>query len=131
GYEKVTWMALVGAILWGAAKLWDFNFPINKNLWTSSFVLITVGWSLMLLALFYLIIDVWKVRWWTFFFVVIGSNSLFIYLVGGFIDFEAIVSILFRKEGNWIHPDLVIVAALALKWLLLYYMYRKKIFLRL
>ncbi|MEZ6045816.1 MAG: DUF5009 domain-containing protein [Planctomycetaceae bacterium] len=130
GYEKVGFMALAGLVCWGAGKIWDFNFPINKNLWTSSFVLVTVGWSLMFLALFYLVIDVWKIRFWTLFFVVIGANSLFIYLAGSLIDFNAIAALLIRNEEKWLHPMLITGAGLILKWLVLYYMYRNKIFLR-
>ena len=66
--------------------VWGFAFPINKNLWSSSFVLFAGGWSLLLLALFYLVIDVWGYTKWAFFFVVIGMNSILIYMAGSFID---------------------------------------------
>ncbi|QDU78691.1 hypothetical protein Pla110_03950 [Polystyrenella longa] len=131
GYQKVGAMALAGILCWGAGQLWNFDFPINKNLWTSSFVLVTVGWSLIFLATFYLVIDVWKLRWWTLFFVVIGVNPLFIYLASAFIDFNAIAALILRNEEGRLHPTLIAGTGLILKWLVLYVMYRKKIFLRL
>ena len=71
------------------------RFPINKNLWTSSFVLWTGGWSLLLLGLFYLVIDVWGWKKWAFFFVVIGTNAITIYVGHSFIDFAAVGKLLF------------------------------------
>ena len=64
-------------------------FPIIKNLWTSSFVLVAGGWSLLLLAAFHGIIDVLGFRRWAFFFTVIGANAITIYVVPRFIDFRA------------------------------------------
>jgi predicted acyltransferase len=59
---------------------WDRWFPVIKILWTSSYVLLAGGYSLLLLSLFYFIIDLIGFRWWAFFFVVIGSNAIVIYL---------------------------------------------------
>ena len=50
--------------------------PIIKNMWTSSFMLLCAGWSLVFLAVFYLIIDVLGVWRWSFFFIVIGMNPI-------------------------------------------------------
>ena len=80
GYFKTAVMAIAGVVCLGVAALWNLDFPINKNLWSSSFVLHCAGLSLLLLALFYLVIDVWRFRAWTLFFVVIGSNSILAYL---------------------------------------------------
>jgi predicted acyltransferase len=60
---------------------WDMFFQIIKNLWTSSFVFFAGGWSLLLLGILYLIIDVWGFHKWVFYFVVIGMNPITIYLV--------------------------------------------------
>ena len=60
--------------------LWGLSFPIIKILWTSTYVLVAGGWSLILLGLFYAIIDVLKVRSWAYFFVVIGVNAITIYM---------------------------------------------------
>ena len=66
-------------------------YPIIKNCWTTTYNLLTGGISFMLIALFYLAIDVWEFKCWTFFFRVIGMNSIFIYMVavGGLIDISS------------------------------------------
>ena len=115
--------------------LWDLVFPVNKNLWTSSFVLVTGGLSLMLLGIFYWIIDVKNVKGWTFFFTVIGMNSILIYLSEKFIDFEYTTHFLFGGllkglASGWVAALLGVLAYLAVKWLFLYFLYKKKTFLR-
>jgi len=133
GYVKTAAMAAAGVLLVALAQLWNLEFPINKNLWTSSFTLQCAGLSLILLAIFYLMIDVWKFRAWAFPFIVIGSNSIFIYMSEGFIDFEHTVNFflggLLRDTGAY-HALLMAIAIVAVKWLLLYVMYKKRIFLR-
>ncbi len=70
--------------------LWGLVFPIIKILWTSSYVLFAGGWSLLLLALFYWVIDVKGYRRWAFPFVVIGMNAITIYFLQSFVNFEEI-----------------------------------------
>ncbi|MFO1092052.1 MAG: DUF5009 domain-containing protein [Planctomycetaceae bacterium] len=133
GYFKTAAMAVVGAICLALAHFWDRDFPINKNLWSSSFVLHCAGWSLLFLSLFYLVIDVWRLRRWAFFFVVIGMNSILIYMLPKFIDFKFMLERLLGgalPHTGAYAPLLGAVAVLALKWLLLYFLYRKRVFLR-
>jgi predicted acyltransferase len=59
---------------------WPIWCPIIKNRWTSAYALYAGGWSYLLLALFYLVIDVWGLRRWAFPFIVIGANSLAAYM---------------------------------------------------
>tara|TARA_Y100001968_G_scaffold26417_1_gene20588 strand:+ start:595 stop:1734 length:1140 start_codon:yes stop_codon:yes gene_type:complete len=133
GKKKSGFMAISGFVCLGLAWLWNFDFPINKNLWSSSFVLNCAGWSLLLLSLFYLVIDVWKFRKGTIFFTVIGANSILIYMAPQFLDFEHTNEKLF---GGILHfagqyRDLLMDATLlAMLWCLLYLLYRKKIFLK-
>ncbi len=87
GGQKALWLFAAGVACAVLARLLHPFFPINKNLWTSTFVLYTTGWSAMLLAAFYLVIDVWGFRKWAFVFVVIGMNAITIYLVREFVDF--------------------------------------------
>jgi predicted acyltransferase len=130
GYQKVGIMFVVGIVSWGIGQVWGFEFPINKNLWSSSFVLVTVGWSLISLALFYLIIDVWKIRRWTLLFVVIGMNPLLIYIAQNLIAFRDITHLLLHDESTKLHPFFFEIVMFSMKWFPLYYLYRKKIFWR-
>ena len=129
--QKVGILLLSGVVCWGIGQLWNGSFPINKNLWSSSFVMVTVGWSLTLLAFFYLIIDVWKIRRWSFVFVVIGMNPLFIYVAQQLIAFRDITHLLLHDESGKLHPFFFEVVMFSLKWFLLYFLYRKQIFWRL
>jgi predicted acyltransferase len=111
-------------------------FPVIKNLWTSTFVLVAGGWSLILLAIFYAVIDGMNWRSWAFFFVVIGANAITIYLGHDLIDFEHTARLLFGGLGRWseakgVDRGLVLaVGVLTIEWLALYVLYRNRIFLR-
>ena len=127
-------MAAVGVLFFLLACLIGFSFPINKKLWSSSFVFQTAACSLLLLALFYLVIDVWKVRKWAFFFVVIGMNPITIYMATGMIDFWHTSEYFFGGLGKLAGDDwrnLVVVAGMVfIEWGFLYFLYRKRIFLK-
>jgi predicted acyltransferase len=80
-YETISKMMLIGAVLLFVALSWDMAFPINKKLWTSSFVLYTVGLDLFVLSIIIYIIEILKIQRWSYFFEVFGKNTLFIYLL--------------------------------------------------
>ena len=132
--KKALTLAIAGVISLVLAVIWGTFFPINKNLWTSSFVLMAGGWSLVLLSLFYFIVDVLEWRSWTFFFVVIGMNSIVIYMMDDFIDFHYTAKALFGgilsflPEGGAKFGMAAVV--LGVKWLFLYVLYRNKWFLK-
>jgi len=127
-------LAIAGVIAVALGLAWNTIFPINKNLWTSSFVLNVGGISLLLLAVFYYIIDVRGYKKWAFFFTVIGMNSILIYLSGHFIDWEYMTRGFFAWLGQLIGDPwnalAMVFAYLAVKWVFLYILYRRKIFLR-
>lgn len=134
GNKKALHLAITGIALIALAWLWNLNFPVNKNLWTSSFVLNVGGISLMLLALFYYIIDVLGYVKWSFFFRVIGMNSILIYMSGRFINWEYTTNGFFKWLGQLIgNPFGAVIMAICyvmVKWAFLYFMYKKKVFLR-
>jgi len=134
GGKKAMTLAVTGVALVALALLWNVDFPINKNLWTSSFVLNVGGISLVLLAIFYYIIDVLGYRRWAFFFRVIGMNSILIYMSGKFIDWEYSTNSFFKWLGQLLGDPYGAVALaicfVLVKWCFLYVMYKKKIFLR-
>jgi predicted acyltransferase len=131
--RKVLGLLLAGAACLTVGYGWGLVFPIFKNLWTSSFVLYAGGWSLLLLAFFYGIIDALGFRRWAFFFVVVGSNAIVIYILPKFLDFKFTADALFgglvKLTGSFA-PVAANLGVLALEWLLLLYLYRKRLFLR-
>ncbi len=134
GEQKAARLAITGAVFIVLAQLWNLDFPINKNLWTSSFVLQVGGLSLLLLSLFYYIIDVKGYKSWSFFFRVIGMNSILIYMSGHFINWEYTTDSVFGWLGQLIgSPFNAVIMAICyvfIKWLFLYFMYKKNVFLR-
>ena len=80
-YETIGKLMIAGAVLVFVALTWDMLFPINKKLWTSSFVLLTVGLDLMVISTLIYIVELYHYRKWTYFFVVFGKNPLIIYLL--------------------------------------------------
>jgi predicted acyltransferase len=134
GNRKTLGLLAVGAACLIAGYTWGQWVPIIKNLWTSPFVLVTGGWSMLLLALFYWVIDVQGFRRWAFFFIVIGVNAITIYLLSEIVDFGKIANFFFggmiRFASEPSRPFLVAASIVAVEWILLYFLYRKRIFLR-
>ncbi len=132
-YFKTVAMAAAGVVCFVLAYLWNFNFPINKNLWTSSFMLHCAGYSLLLMAFFYLIIDVWRLRTWAMFFVVIGSNSILMYMARRCVDFDFTTHYFFDgllgTTGPY-QPLLFAMAVVCVEWLMLLVLYKNRIFLK-
>lgn len=132
--KKALYMALSGLIALVIAQVWNLHFPINKNLWSSSFVMQTVGLSLLLFAFFYYVIDVLKYNRWTLFFQVIGMNSILIYISNKFIDWDYTANAFFKWLEQLVgEPYSILVIAVAIviiKWVFLKFLYNKKVFLR-
>jgi predicted acyltransferase len=132
--RKALMMAIAGVVLLILAQIWNIVFPINKNLWTSSFVLHVGGISLLLLSIFYYIIDVLGYKKWAFFFKVVGMNSILIYMSGRFINWTYTTNSFFQWFGQLVgNPFNVVIIAIcfvAVKWVFLYFLYKKNVFLR-
>ncbi len=133
--KKTITLVLTGAILTITAIILSPVYPIIKSAWTVPFNLLTAGISFMLLAIFYFVIDVQK---WTggivaqkaFFFKVIGMNSITIYLGSRLINFNYTSTFLLGWLGEYWGPWVIVIGAITLRWLLLWYLYKKNIFLR-
>jgi predicted acyltransferase len=132
--QKLKQLLLTGVICIVIALIWNLHFPIFKRMWTSSFIMLTSGLAFLSMGLFYWVIDMLKFQKWAFFFVVVGMNSLTIYMIYRFVNFRHTSRLLF--EGlykplgeNWL-PVMESMGSLALVWLFLYFLYRKKIFFK-
>lgn len=135
--EKQKVLILIGAgiAMTVAGYLWGLHFPIIKRMWTSSYVLVAGGYSLALLGLFYWIIDVLQVRWWIWPLVWIGVNPLALYMANNILDFDALgerfvggpMAALIDPYGQL----LIAAAGLVLTLVLAWFLYTRKIFLRL
>lgn len=135
GDRKAAGLAVAGLALLAVGGLWSFVFPLNKHLWTSSFVLWTCGWGSLLLAFFYWTIDVrgW-LRAFGAFFAVIGMNSVLIYMSGKFLSYDYTARALFGGFASAVPPAvgslILAVGVFAVEWTLFWFLKRQKIFLK-
>ena len=137
--KKITWLAGAGAAAVALGFLWGLQFPVVKKIWTSSFVLVAGGYSALLLAAFYYLIDVRKWRAWCVPFVWIGMNPITLYLISGIVGYRKLAA---RLAGGdlqaWLDTTLgagwgnlgLAVVGLALMFALARFLHRREIFLR-
>ena len=133
GTRKAVLLAGAGLGCLAGGWLWSFPFPIIKHLWTSSMVLWSGGWCLLLLALFYWLIDVLGYRRWAFPFIVIGMNAIVAYMAPDLINFMQISHTVFAglaRHLGMFGEFLLTFGAFGVLWVGLYYMYRKQTFVR-
>jgi predicted acyltransferase len=146
---KTVWMYIWGSALMLAGWIWSFWFPLNKNIWTSSYVLYTGGLALLFLAFCYWFIDIKKVTWWIKPFHVYGMNAITVFFLSGIvgrllylIKWETAEGTMITLKGylfdtfflSWLSPInaslgfaiVYIVIWLGLMWIL----YAKKIFIK-
>ena len=84
-YTKLTGILAVGAIIVALGLIWDLAFPINKKIWTSSYVLYVGGIAMLFLGVVYWLVDVLDYKKWIKPFVVYGVNPLFAYILSGIV----------------------------------------------
>jgi len=134
GRKKVVYMLIAATALILIGWLWGYAFPINKKLWTSSFVCVVAGYSLLMFALFYYIIDVKGYSKWSFFFRIVGLNSITIYLAQRIVNFGQISDFFLGGIASRCSESLAVfvnaTGYIAVCWLFLYFLYKKKIFLK-
>jgi predicted acyltransferase len=136
---KVMWFAVAGMVFLAVGTTLGLLgvCPVVKRIWTPSWVLFSGGWCFIFLASFYAIIDVSGWRKWAFPLVVVGMNSIAAYLIAhlweGFIH-EALPrhfgTAWYTFAGDAYKPLILGAAVLGVEWVILWWMYRRKIFLR-
>jgi heparan-alpha-glucosaminide N-acetyltransferase len=136
---KVRWLVLSGlaGLALGAALHLPGVVPIVKRIWTPSWTLFSTGWVLLILAAYYYVIDVRGYRRWTFPFLVVGMNSIAMYFLVHVIDGYIVEALrihlgrgIFDMFGRAFAPIIAGAATLGILWLMLWWMYRRKIFVR-
>lgn len=143
-YETITHLMIVGLVLVFMGLWWDLFFPINKKLWTSSYVIYTTGIDLLVLSVLIYIIDIQKIPGWTYFFEVLGRNPLFIYIlsmlgvillfffrVGDQRLYHWTFENLFQPwAGDYLGSLLFALCMLGICWTIGYVLDRKKIYIK-
>ncbi|MGO9060267.1 MAG: acyltransferase family protein [Candidatus Binataceae bacterium] len=133
--KKVVYLAGAGVAGVALGWLWGLQFPVVKKIWTSSFVLVAGGYSALLMALFYQVVDIWKYQKWAQPLVWVGTNAITIYMAVNLIDFGQIARRFVGGDLNrycGVYGDLIIaLTSLLLEFWFLRFLYRRKMFLRL
>ena len=134
GGRKTLWMAAAAAALLAAGLAFSGVLPVNKKLWSSTFVCVVGAYSLGMFALFYYLIDVRGWRRWTLFFRVVGLNSITIYLAQRIVGFGRISDFFLGGIASKCPEAVAAVISsagyVAVCWLFLYFLYRKNVFLK-
>lgn len=131
--RKLRLLTVIGVAGLVGGWLWSYSLPINRHIWTSSLTLWAGGWSFLLLALFYGVIDVAGVKRWAFPFVVLGANALLAYVVSEVYGRTVSDVLIGGLAKQWSAPYdelLQAGAEIGLLWLILWFLYRKRSFLR-
>lgn len=142
--KTVVAFAGLGFVLLILAQIWDVYFPINKGIWTSSFVLYSTGWDLLILGLLILIIEIAGIKRWTYFFEAFGKNPLFIFIMSGLI--VMLMNVIWIDGSPlkpWIYENAYLswltdynaslvfaLSYMLLMWLLGYWLDRNKIYIK-
>jgi heparan-alpha-glucosaminide N-acetyltransferase len=138
-WDRVRWLTVAGVIslLAGAALGWLAVCPVVKRIWTPSWMLFSGGWCLLLLAGFYAVLDLWKRKAWAFPLVVVGMNSIAAYcmahLFDGFIVGSLRTHLGESAFGIFGEPYQSLVRGalvLLVLWSILFWMHRRKLYLR-
>jgi len=142
--QTVYLLALLAGIFLVTGYLWDFWFPINKKIWTSSFVLVTVGYSTAALAVLMFLLEVRSIKGWAYFFEVFGKNPLILYVLSGVlvrtlgmirIEGQSVRGISYKTLFEPIFPEgwasfLFSVSFMLIIWLIGWWMDRNRLYIK-
>jgi predicted acyltransferase len=133
-WKKVAGLVGAGIGCLAVGWIWQYTMPIIKHIWTSSMALWAGGWSLLLLAFFYMVLDVLGFKKWAYPFIVIGSNAIVAYMAQSLFDvagigrriFGGFCALLPAGAGQF----LLVLLTFSLLWTALWYLYRNRTFVR-
>jgi predicted acyltransferase len=131
--HKTLILMLTGFVLTGTSLVLNIWFPVIKNIWNPTFILLTSGLSFLLLALFYFLIDVKGYKRWAFWLKVIGMNSITVYLAVHFFPFDILANrLVFGLEqflGAY-YPVIQSLTVVTIIYIILYWMYKTGTFIK-
>lgn len=131
--KKLAYLFIIGASMVAIGWIWGIWHPVIKKIWTSSMTLVSSGYCFLLMALFYYIIDYKGYRKYTGWLKVYGMNSIMAYMLTQCINFTSVSQSIFRGLEQYIgsyYPLLITLSNIAIIYTILWWMYKKKIFLR-
>jgi predicted acyltransferase len=137
-------LSVYGVVLLIIAQIWDIWFPINKPIWSSSYVIYSTGWTLLILSALILIIEIFNFKKWTTFFEAFGKNPLFVFVMSGLV--VMLMNIIYvngQALKPWLYENLYLswlnnynasllfaISYMLLMWLLGYWLHKKRIYIK-
>ncbi|PKD21634.1 hypothetical protein APR41_01190 [Salegentibacter salinarum] len=137
-------LSIVGVVLLVVAQIWGIWFPINKPIWSSSYVIYSTGWTLFVLSVLILIIEIFGFKKWTSFFEAFGKNPLFVFVMSGLV--VMLMNIIYvngQALKPWLYQNLYLswlnnynasllfaISYMLLMWLLGYWLHKKRIYIK-
>ena len=147
--ERIKNLFIVGAILMPIGWLASYGLPINKNIWSPTFVLLTCGMASTFLAVLIWIIDIKGYKKWTMYFETFGINPLFLYVLGGVLsilfgritvpvgdDMVSIHNLIYKvfllgiTDDKYLASCLYAIIFVTINWCVGYVLYKKKIYIK-
>ena len=142
--KTVQFLLIVGVVSIAVSYFWDIFFPINKKIWTSPYVLLTVGWDLILLGFLVFVVEIRKWSGWTYFFQAFGRNPLILYVLSGVvISIFSMIPVGDSSLQGWIYGNfytswlgpknasfLFAISYMLLIWVIGYVMDKRKIYIK-
>lgn len=144
GFKTIWKLIVAGIVLIALALLWDVYFPINKPIWTSSYVLYSTGWTLIVLAVLIYTIELLNFKKWAYFFEAFGKNPLFIYVVSGLV--AKLLDVIYINAiplQSWLYQNILLsglteinaslafaIGFILIMWLLGYVLDKNKIYIK-
>lgn len=137
-------LSIVGVIFLVVAQIWDIWFPINKPIWSSSYVIYSTGWTLLVLSVLILIIEIFGLKKWSSFFEAFGKNPLFVFVMSGLV--VMLMNIIYvngQALKPWLYQNLYLswlnnynasllfaISYMLLIWLFGYWLHKKRIYIK-
>ena len=131
--RKLAYLIIIGISMVTIGWIWSIWHPVIKKIWTSSMVLVSSGYCFLLMALFYYIIDCKGWRKYLLWLKVYGMNSILAYMLAMCVNFSCIGHSLFHGLEQYLgvyYPILITLSNASIVYLILWYLYKKQIFLR-
>ncbi|TNF38970.1 MAG: DUF1624 domain-containing protein [Cytophagales bacterium] len=142
--KTVRFLVILGVVSIAVSYFWDIFFPINKKIWTSPYVLLTVGWDLILLGFLVFVVEIRKWSGWTYFFQAFGRNPLILYVLSGVvISIFSMIPVGDSSLQGWIYKSfytswlspknasfLFAISYMLLIWVIGYAMDKRKIYIK-
>ncbi len=147
-FAKFGWLFATGAVLAFDGWVWSLSLPMNKPVWTSSYIVFSAGLGAMILAVFYIIMDVLKFRAWAFPFVVFGMNAIVAYVAPILVKLyvfqvwtipvgagrmpiqQGLLAMAVSAHGQIVGGWVYTIGYALFWWLVVFYLYRNKVFVR-